>query len=65
MTILNPKIENGCVTGTAFDKYDFEFLYKDYIKDFRTSFINNSAAGFQTIKRLNNYYIFVPIKVKF
>ena len=46
MTILNPKIEEGYVTGTAFDKYDFNYLYKDYAKDSRTTVINNTATGY-------------------
>ena len=64
MTILNPKIENGYVTGLAFDKYDFDLFYVEYFKDIKTTTLNNSAKFWQSIGHLKNYFIFVPIKIK-
>ena len=66
MTILNPKIKDGYVVGTAFDLYDFDAMYGEKFEDVsqRTKDLNNRAYTLQTLGQLKNYYIFVPIKVK-
>ena len=67
MTILNPKIEDGYVTGTAFDMYNFEKMagenFKDVPKEIKD--INNSAYFLQSVGKLRNYYMLIPIKIKF
>lgn len=63
MTVLNPKIENGYVTGIVYDKYNFDAIYK-YDKDYAGTFYNNGAKGLQMAGRLKNYFIFIPIKIK-
>ena len=66
MTILNPKIEDGYVTGTAFDMYNFEKMAGENFKDVpkETKDINNKAYALQKTKFLKNYYLFVPFKIK-
>ena len=66
MTILNPKIENGYVTGMGYDKYDFEAMYGKKFKNvsLSTKDLNNKAYMLQTSTRLRNYFIFVPLKIK-
>ena len=66
MTILNPKIEDGYVKGTAYDKYDFEAMYGKNFKDVpkETRDLNNKAYVLQSIKHLKNYYVLIPIKIK-
>jgi len=66
MTILNPKIEDGYVTGMGYDKYDFDAMYGKNFKDVskETKILNNSAKFFQSTTRLKNYYVFVPIRIK-
>ena len=66
LTVLNPKIENGYITGIGFDKYDYEAMYgKKFIdvpKEARS--LNNKAKFLQSTSKLKNYYIFVPVKIK-
>ena len=66
MTILEPKIEDGCVTGIGYDKYDFDAMYGKNFKDVpkETKNLNNKAYTLQTITKLRNYFILVPIKIK-
>ena len=66
MTILNPKIEDGYVTGVGYDKYDFEAMYGKRFKNVpkKTKNLNNSAYALQSSGHLKNYYLLVPLKVK-
>lgn len=66
MTVLNPKIKDGCVTGTAYDKYDFEAMYGKNFEDVseETRKLNNKAVFLQTFGRLRNYYVLIPVKIK-
>ncbi len=66
MTILNPKIKDGFVTGMGYDKYDFDAMYGKNFKNVskETKNLNNSAYALQSSGHLNNYYILVPLKVK-
>ncbi len=62
-TVLNPQIKNGEFRGILFDKYDFDLLYNKNL-DIKTKILNNSAYMLQTIKRLKNYYIIIPVHFK-
>lgn len=62
MTVLEPKIENGYITGIGYDKYDYSMLYKE--NDYKGVFLNNAAKFLQSTAKLKNYYVLVPIKVK-
>ncbi len=64
MTILEPKLEGGYMTGLGYDKYNFDLLYKNYKSDFDTVFLNNSAKVLQSTSKLKNYFVFIPIKIK-
>ena len=61
--MLNPQIKNGEFRGILFDKYDFDLLYNKNL-DIKTKILNNSAYMLQTIKRLKNYYIIIPVHFK-
>ena len=66
MTILDPQIEDGYVTGTGFDMYNFEKMseenFKDAPKEIRD--LNNKAYYLQETNFLKNYYLFIPLKMK-
>ena len=66
MTILNPKIENGYITGIGFDKYDYEAMYSKRFENVsqKTKSLNNKARFLQAIGKLKNYYILAPVKIK-
>lgn len=66
-TIINPKIENGYFTGILYDKYDFDLLLDEYMdkNKIKNTVINNLAYYLQGTNILNNYYLIVPIKIKF
>ena len=64
ITVLNPKMEDGYVTGMAYDKYDYKWFYSEYKNQLKTSALNNSAKLLQSVHHLRNYYVLVPIKVK-
>jgi hypothetical protein len=66
MTILNPKLKDGFVTGMGYDTYDFDAMYGKNFKNVskETKNLNNSAYALQSSGHLNNYYILVPLKVK-
>ena len=66
MTILNPKIEDGYVTGIGYDKYNFDAMYRKRFKNVSqtTKDLNNKAYVLQTVTKLRSYFIFVPIKIK-
>ena len=66
MTILEPKIEGGYVTGVGYDKYDFDAMYGKKFKDVspEAKDLNNKAYALQTSTKLRNYFIFVPVNIK-
>ena len=66
MTILNPKIEDGYVTGIGYDKYNFDAMYGKRFKNVSqtTKDLNNSAKFLQSTTRLKNYFVFIPIRIK-
>ena len=61
MTILNPRIENGEFKGILFDKYDYKWLSKEELPNLETRKLNNSAYTLQTINKLTNYYVIIPV----
>ena len=66
MTVLNPKIENGYITGIGYDKYNYEAMYGKKFENVskEAKSLNNKAKFLQTTSKLKNYYVLVPIKVK-
>jgi hypothetical protein len=66
MTILEPKIENGYITGTGYDKYDYEAMYGKKFENVsqETKTLNNKARFLQATGKLKNYYVLVPVKIK-
>ena len=64
MTILNPRIENGEFKGILFDKYDYKWLSKEELPNLETRKLNNSAYTLQTINKLTNYYVIIPVQFK-
>ena len=66
MTVLNPKIENGYITGIGYDKYNYEAMYGKKFENVakETKSLNNKARFLQAISKLKNYYVLVPVKVK-
>ena len=65
MTVLNPKIDNGYIIGTGYDKYDYSMLYKGFYNgNIKTTATNDAAKLLQMVDKLHNYYIFVPVKIK-
>ena len=63
-TILNPRIENGEFRGILFDKYDYKWLSKEELPNAETRKLNNSAYTLQTINKLTNYYVIIPVQFK-
>lgn len=63
-TILNPRIENGEFIAILFDKYDFQWLNKEKLPNSETRKINNTAYFFQTIRKIKNYYVIIPVRFK-
>ncbi len=63
-TILNPKVENGEFKAILFDKYDFQWLSKEKLPNSETRKINNTAYFFQTIRKIKNYYVIIPVRFK-
>ena len=63
-TILNPRIENGEFKGILFDKYDYKWLSKEELPNLETRKLNNSAYTLQTINKLINYYVIIPVQFK-
>lgn len=66
MIVLNPKIENGYISGTGYDKYDYEAMYGKNFENVskETKSLNNKARFLQAIGKLKNNYTLVPVKVK-
>jgi hypothetical protein len=66
MTVLNPKIENGYITGTGYDKYNYDAMYGKKFENVsnETKSLNNKARLLQATGKLKNYYVLVPVKVK-
>ena len=66
MTVLEPKIENGYITGTGYDKYNYEAMYGKKFENvsLETKSLNNKARFLQATGKLKNYYVLVPIKIK-
>ncbi len=66
MTILEPKLEGGYMTGLGYDKYNFEAMYGHKFKNVsqETKNLNNSAKFLQSTTMLKNYFVFVPIRIK-
>ena len=66
MTVINPKIENGYITGIGYDKYDYEAMYGKKFAHVskEAKSLNNKAKFLQSTSKLKNYYVLVPIKVK-
>ena len=64
MTILNPRIENGEFKRVLFDKYDYKWLSKEELPNAETRKLNNSAYTLQTINKLINYYVIIPVQFK-
>jgi len=66
MTVLEPKIENNYITGTGYDKYNYEAMYGKKFDDVpkETKSLNNKARFLQATGKLKNYYVFVPVKIK-
>jgi len=63
-TVLNPRIENGEFKAILFDKYDFQWLSKEKLPNSETRKINNTAYFFQTIRKIKNYYVIIPVRFK-
>ena len=63
-TILNPRIENGEFKGILFDKYDYKWLNKEELPNSETRMLNNSAYTLQTINKLRNYYVIIPVQFR-
>ncbi len=64
MTVINPKIEDGYITGIGYDKYDYSILYNYNKNDYEGIFFNNCAKVLQLSDKLHNYFVIVPIKIK-
>ena len=66
MTILEPKIENGYITGTGYDKYNYETMYGKKFENVsqETKSLNNKARFLQAAGKLKNYYVLIPVKIK-
>ncbi|MCQ2744545.1 MAG: hypothetical protein MJ230_07120, partial [bacterium] len=60
------KLEGGYMTGLGYDKYNFEAMYGHKFKNVsqETKNLNNKAYFLQTTNILQNYFIFIPIKIK-
>ena len=63
-TILKPRIENGEFRGILFDKYDYKWLSKEELPNLETRKLNNSAYTLQTINKLTNYYVIIPVQFR-
>ena len=63
-TILKPRIENGEFRGILFDKYDYKWLSKEELPNAETRKLNNSAYTLQTINKLTNYYVIIPVQFR-
>ena len=44
-----------------FDKYDYKWLSKEELPNAETRKLNNSAYALQTINKLTNYYVIIPV----
>ena len=66
MTVLEPKIENGYITGTGYDKYNYEAMYGKKFENVpkEAKSLNNKARFLQATGKLKNYYVLVPVKIK-
>ena len=65
-TLLNPKVtEDGYVEGVVYDKYDYKFEFKKYIKDLKGTTYNNGARILEKIKHLEDYYDFLPVRFRY
>ena len=65
-TLLNPKVtEDGYIEGVVFDKYDYKLLRKEYYENYPATIYNNGAWVLQKMKKLEDYYYFVPVRFKY
>ena len=65
-TLLNAhKTDDGYIEGVVFDKYDYELFKKEYYENYPATIYNNGAWGLQKLKRLEDYYYFVPVRFKY